>query len=212
MSATRAEVNAGLIEAGFATLATRAGLPLEAVFQRFGLRMERPGYAPAEPPTGQAGEPGGTAAPAAPPEAPAAPPGGAPAGVPDSVLSAFPEMPEGEGGLLPLARFTGEEQAALEAAGLVREATTSDGTTYRGVDPATLWPLRQARAAEGTTREPQLTPEGEASLARRRAAAGVESPDAAAAAAEPAAEPTPTAEAGRGDRATRCCCGTCGGC
>ena len=43
--------------------------------------------------------------------------------------------------------------------------------------PATLWPLRQARAAEGTTREPQLTPEGEALLARRRAErAGVDPP------------------------------------
>ena len=198
MSAARAEVNAGLIEAGFASLATRAGLPLEAVFQRFGLRMERPGYAPAT--QQQEAEAGAAPPPEVPPAGPAAPPGGAaPSGepgappaatVPDSVLSAFPDMPEGEGGLLPLARFTGEEQAALEAAGLVTEATTSDGTTYRGIDPATLWPLRQARAAEGTTREPQLTPEGEA-------AAGVESPDAEAA-AEPAAEPAPTAEADRG--------------
>ena len=207
MSAARAEVNAALLEAGFAGAARRAGLPLEAVFRRFGLRMERPGYAPAtqqqEPESGAAPQPGASpAAPAAPPggAAPSGEPGAPPAAtVPDSVLSAFPDMPEGEGGLLPLARFSGEEQAALEAAGLVTEATTSDGTTYRGVDPAKLWPLRQARAAEGTTREPQLTPEGEASLARRRAAAGVESPGAAAAAAEPAAEPTPTAEADRGD-------------
>ena len=155
----------------FETLAQRAQVDPQTLFRRYGLRMERPGYAPATQTQEQ--EPGATPPPGAPPAGSAAPPGGA---VPDSVLSAFPDMPEGEGGLLPLARFTGEEQAALEAAGLVTEATTSDGTTYRGVDPATLWPLRQARAAEGTTREPQLTPEGEALLARRRAAAGADPP------------------------------------
>src|SRR5690606_6856331 len=67
--------------------------------------------------------------------------------VPDSVFSAFPDMAPADSGLIPIQRFTLEEQAALRAAGLVETGTLESGETHEGVDPEKLWPERERRAA-----------------------------------------------------------------
>ena len=70
----------------------------------------------------------------------------------ESAIAAFPDMMEADGGLLPLTRFTPEEQASLRKAGIVETATTSKGETYEGVNAEYLWQrrnqLQQERAAK----------------------------------------------------------------
>ncbi|WP_353079432.1 hypothetical protein, partial [Synechococcus lacustris] len=61
----------------------------------------------------------------------------------ESVLVAFPDMTEAEGGLIPLSRFTPEEQASLRNSGIVESAQTSEGNTYEGVNSEYLWQRRK---------------------------------------------------------------------
>ena len=63
--------------------------------------------------------------------------------VSESAIAAFPDMMEAEGGLLPLTRFTPDEQASLRNAGIVETATTSTGETYEGVNAEYLWQRRK---------------------------------------------------------------------
>ena len=61
-------------------------------------------------------------------------------------MSAFPDIPAAEGGLIPINRFSDKEAQALQDAGIVESAETESGDTYQGVDAENLWPLRQALA------------------------------------------------------------------
>ena len=64
----------------------------------------------------------------------------------EPILSAFPDIPAAEGGLIPINRFSDKEAQALQDAGIVESAETESGDTYQGVDAENLWPLRQALA------------------------------------------------------------------
>lgn len=68
--------------------------------------------------------------------------------VSESAIAAFPDMMEAEGGLLPLSRFTPDEQASLQNAGIVETATTSTGETYEGVNAEYLWQRRKQLQGE----------------------------------------------------------------
>ena len=61
----------------------------------------------------------------------------------ESAIVAFPDIMESEGGLLPLNRFTPDEQQTLRNAGIVETATTSNGNTYEGVNSEYLWQRRK---------------------------------------------------------------------
>lgn len=65
--------------------------------------------------------------------------------IPDSVLSAFPDMVETNEGAISMNSFSEEERQALTNAGLVQEYTTAEGNTYQGVSAEALWQARDAR-------------------------------------------------------------------
>lgn len=68
--------------------------------------------------------------------------------IPDSILSAFPDMPVSNEGYLGLNPFTLSEREALKNAGLVQEVKSADGSSYLAVDPEKLWDLRKTRSEE----------------------------------------------------------------
>lgn len=68
--------------------------------------------------------------------------------IPDSILSAFPDMPVSDEGYLGLNPFTLSEREALKNAGLVQEVKSADGSSYLAVDPEKLWDLRKTRSEE----------------------------------------------------------------
>lgn len=68
--------------------------------------------------------------------------------IPDSILSAFPDMQVSNEGYLGLNPFTLSEREALKNAGLVQEVKSADGSSYLAVDPEKLWDLRKTRSEE----------------------------------------------------------------
>lgn len=88
----------------------------------------------------------------APQDLPPAEPGGVES-LPDSILSAFPDMRESEGGGLSLNQFTDVERQALRDAGVLQKFETSTGEIYEGVSPEVLWPERQRRQKGGKQKE-----------------------------------------------------------
>lgn len=69
--------------------------------------------------------------------------GGEKGAVPESVLSAFPDMVEVDG-YIPLNQFSEAEKSALQTAGLVSDRTTATGEKFRGVAVESLWEKRDA--------------------------------------------------------------------
>ena len=111
--------------------------------------------------------------------------------VSESAIAAFPDMMEAEGGLLPLTRFTPDEQASLRNAGIVETATTSTGETYEGVNAEYLWQRRKQlqderakKVQESATPATEVAPPTEPTIKESLPVA----PEA------PAITPTPVAE------------------
>ena len=68
--------------------------------------------------------------------------------LPDSLISAFPDMQVTEDQVIPLQQMTAEERVKVKEAGIVETHTDSDGETYEGVNPEYLWQERTRRINE----------------------------------------------------------------
>ena len=87
--------------------------------------------------------------------------------IPESLIAEFPDFQLTEQGYIPIDNLKPEEQNALESAGIVEDISTSDGESYRAVNPEHLWEERKRRQATPKQQEPVDVEERNAAIERR---------------------------------------------